>query len=94
MGEQMGKGRGLGLINNHTSVPGRLVIGGYGVSGKGGVELEPLGLSLLMLARMGLEMGLETVIPLLLLLVAGRSVEGKGLVLNNAAGSRGSEEDI
>ena len=70
-----------------------MVIGGYGVSGKGGVELEPLGLSLLMLARMELEMGLETVIPVLLLLVVGRSVEGRGLVVNDVAGSRGSEKD-
>ena len=60
-----------------------MVIGGYGASGKGGVELEALGFSLPMLARMGLEMGLETVIPVLLLLVAGRSVEGKGLVLKD-----------
>ena len=90
MGEQTGKGGGLGLINNQTSGPGRLVIGGYGVSGKGGVGLEARGFSLPMLARMGLEMGLETVIPVLLLLVVGR---GKGLVLNNAAGSRGSEEE-
>jgi len=55
---------------------------GYGVSGKGGVELEALSLSLLMLARMGLETGLETLVPVLLFLVVGRLVEGRGLVLN------------
>ena len=45
---------------------------GYGVSGKGSVELEAQSLSLLMLARMGLEMRRETLIPEPLLLVVGR----------------------
>ena len=63
-------------LSTSTSASWRLVIGGYDVSGKGGVELEALGLSLLVLARMGLGMGLETLIPVLLLLVVGRSVEG------------------
>jgi len=80
-------------LSASASASWRLVIGGCDVSGKGGVELEALGLSLLVLARMGLGMGLETLIPVLLLPVVGRSVEGTGLVLNNAAESRGSEED-